>query len=77
MAREKPVGEKHCIAHPCNWWHSCSCRILCRPALKIAYVLLADRAIAAKSQSELDAILPELKAAIKDHTTLRSSQTGR
>ena len=29
--------------------------------------LLTDRAIAAKSQSELDAILPELKAAIRDH----------
>jgi hypothetical protein len=29
--------------------------------------LLTDRAIAAKSQSELDAILPELKTAIRDH----------
>jgi hypothetical protein len=29
--------------------------------------LLTDRAITAKSQSELDAILPELKAAIRDH----------
>ncbi len=29
--------------------------------------LLTDRAIAAKTQSELDAILPELKAAIRDH----------
>ena len=29
--------------------------------------LLTDRAIAAKSQSELDAILPELKAAIREH----------
>jgi hypothetical protein len=29
--------------------------------------LLTDRAIAAKSQSELDAIVPELKAAIRDH----------
>ena len=29
--------------------------------------LLTDRAIAAKTQSELDAILPELKAAITDH----------
>ena len=28
---------------------------------------LCDRAIAAKSQTELDKILPELKAAIKDH----------
>jgi hypothetical protein len=28
--------------------------------------LLTDRAIAAKTQSELDAILPELKAAIRD-----------
>jgi hypothetical protein len=28
---------------------------------------LTDRATAAKSQSELDAILPELKAAIRDH----------
>jgi hypothetical protein len=29
--------------------------------------LLTDRAIAAKTQSELDAVLPELKAAIRDH----------
>lgn len=29
--------------------------------------LLTDRAIAAKTQSELDAILPELKAAIRDY----------
>jgi hypothetical protein len=29
--------------------------------------VLTDRAIAAKTQSELDAILPELKAAITDH----------
>jgi hypothetical protein len=29
--------------------------------------LLTDQAIAAKTQSELDAILPELKAAIRDH----------
>jgi hypothetical protein len=29
--------------------------------------LLTDRAIAAKTQSQLDAILPELKAAIRDH----------
>ena len=29
--------------------------------------LLTDRAIAAKSQSELDTIVPELKAAIRDH----------
>jgi hypothetical protein len=29
--------------------------------------LLTDRAIAAKNQTELDAILPELKAAIRDH----------
>jgi len=29
--------------------------------------LLTDQAIAAKTESELDAILPELKAAIRDH----------
>ena len=29
--------------------------------------LLTDRAIAAKSQNEMEAILPELKAAIRDH----------
>lgn len=29
--------------------------------------LLTDRAFAAMSQSELDAILPELKAAIREH----------
>jgi hypothetical protein len=28
---------------------------------------LTDRAIAAKTQNELDTILPELKAAIRDH----------
>jgi hypothetical protein len=29
--------------------------------------LLTDQAIAAKTQSELDAILPELRAAIRDY----------
>ena len=29
--------------------------------------VLTDQAIAAKTQSELDAILPELKTAIRDH----------
>jgi hypothetical protein len=29
--------------------------------------ILCDEAIAAKTQAELDAILPELKAAIRDH----------
>jgi hypothetical protein len=29
--------------------------------------MFCDRAIAAKTQAELDAILPELKAAIRDH----------
>jgi hypothetical protein len=29
--------------------------------------LLTDQAIAAKTQSELDVILPELKTAIRDH----------
>lgn len=29
--------------------------------------LLTDRAIAARTQNELDAILPELKTAIRDH----------
>jgi hypothetical protein len=29
--------------------------------------VLCDRAIAAKTQVELDAVLPELKAAIRDH----------
>jgi hypothetical protein len=29
--------------------------------------ILCERAIAAKSQAELDVILPELKAAIRDH----------
>jgi len=29
--------------------------------------ILCDQAIAARTQAELDAILPELKAAIKDH----------
>ncbi len=29
--------------------------------------LLCDRAIAAKTQGELNAVLPELKAAIRDH----------
>jgi hypothetical protein len=37
------------------------------PNLEDRIRLLTDRAIAAKSQSELDAILPELKAAIRDH----------
>ena len=29
--------------------------------------MLCEQAIAAKAQTELDAILPELKAAIRDH----------
>lgn len=29
--------------------------------------MLCDRAIAAKTQTELDAILPQLRAAIRDH----------
>jgi len=29
--------------------------------------ILCDRAIAAKTQAELDAVLPELQAAIRDH----------
>ena len=29
--------------------------------------MLCDRAIASKTQVELDAVLPELKAAIRDH----------
>ncbi|MGH9505182.1 MAG: hypothetical protein ACRD20_20200 [Terriglobales bacterium] len=29
--------------------------------------MLCDQAIAAKTQAELDAIIPELKAAIRDH----------
>lgn len=29
--------------------------------------LLCERAVSAKTQAELDAILPELKAAIRDH----------
>ena len=29
--------------------------------------ILSDRAISAKTQPELDAILPDLKAAIRDH----------
>lgn len=29
--------------------------------------VLCDQAIAAKTQAELDAVLPELKAAIRDH----------
>lgn len=29
--------------------------------------VLCDKAIAAKTQAELDAILPELKAAVRDH----------
>jgi hypothetical protein len=37
------------------------------PNLEDRIRLLTDRAIAAKSQSELDAILPDLKAAIRDH----------
>jgi hypothetical protein len=29
--------------------------------------MLCDRAIAAKTQAELDAVIPELRAAIRDH----------
>jgi hypothetical protein len=36
-------------------------------SLEDRILLLTDRAIAAKTQSELDAILPELKVAIRDH----------
>lgn len=40
-------------------------KILSHPEERIR--LLTDRAIAAKTQDELDAILPELKTAIRDH----------
>jgi len=55
------------IAHPrmevslCCIGHSMS------SSLEDRIRLLTDRAFAAKNQSELDAILPELKAAIRDH----------
>ena len=37
------------------------------PAWKTTFAYLCERAISAKTQPELDAILPELKAAIRDH----------
>jgi hypothetical protein len=36
-------------------------------SLEDRILVLTHRAIAAKSQTELDAILPELKAAIREH----------
>ena len=62
-----PPYGKYRIAHPrmvvalCRIGHSMS------SSLEDRIRLLTDRAIAAKTQSELDAILPELKAAIRDH----------
>jgi hypothetical protein len=49
------------------WWHCVVSDIVMSSSLEDRIRLLTDRAIAAKTQSELDAILPELKAAITDH----------
>jgi hypothetical protein len=69
LATGNPVPSygKYRIAHPrievslCCIGHSMS------SSLEDRIRLLTDRAIAAKTQRELDAILPELKAAITDH----------
>ena len=37
------------------------------PSLQERVRLLCERAVAAKTQSELDKIIPELQAAIRDH----------
>ena len=60
---------KPCIAHPRMVVASCRINMssIISSSLEDRIRLLTDRAIAAKNQSELDAILPELKAAIRDH----------
>lgn len=62
-----PPYGKYCIAHPRLMVHCLVSDIVMSSALEDRIRLLTDRAIAAKTQSELDAILPELKAAITDH----------
>ena len=47
------------------WWHCFVSDIPCRPASKTAYVY--SRIGPSLTESELDAFLPELKAAIRDH----------
>jgi hypothetical protein len=46
-------------------WHSAAA--MPASSLEDRVRLLCDQAIAAKTQAELDAILPELKTAIRDH----------
>ena len=62
-----PPYGKYCIAHSRLVVHCLISDIVMSSSLEDRIRLLTDRAIAAKTQSELDAILPELKAAITDH----------
>jgi len=66
MADTTPSGYgKYRMALSDRVWHLCDCRAM-SSSLEDRIRLLTDRAIAAKTQSELDVILPELKAAIGD-----------
>jgi hypothetical protein len=69
LAKGNPVPPygKYRIAHPRMEVSLCCMGHSMPSSLEDRIRLLTDRAIAAKTQSELDAILPELKAAIRDH----------
>src|SRR6266852_7503152 len=61
-----PIAHRRRVVALCWIGHSMS------SSLEDRIHLLTDRAIAAKTQSELDAILPELKGAIRDVRYLRA-----
>jgi hypothetical protein len=64
------------IAHPAWISHCAVSDIAMSLSLEDRIRLLTNRAIAAKTQSELDAILPELKATIGDHILPSAGHRG-
>jgi hypothetical protein len=65
---ETGVPTGNTVSRILAWsWHCVVSDIVMSSSLEDRIRLLTDRAIAAKTQSELDAVLPELKAAIRDH----------
>jgi hypothetical protein len=62
-----PPYRKYRIAHPRMVVALCRIGDAMSSSLEDRIRVLTDRAIAARTQRELEAILPELKAAIRDH----------
>jgi len=69
-AGNTPIAHRRMVVALCWIGHSMS------SSLEDRIRLLTDRAIAAKTQSELDAILPELKGAIRRLRTLSACHRG-